>query len=186
VVVSIFIVWQSAEHEDVRKLTSTLLSLPLSISRSSLALGIMLCYGFGFLKLYGSWVLIAIGHVAIIVPIIVRLIEASWLRIGPEVRQAADMFGASRAFRLLRLEIPLIAPAIIASVLLAFSSSISEFTFSNFFSTFNLMTLPVSVAALLDLRRMDLASALTGLTVAIVMGAEIISSLASEESLQVI
>ena len=183
--ISTLVIWMSGEMESIRRLNSLLLSIPISISRASLALGMMLSYGFGLLRLYGSWVLIVLGHVAIIVPLISRVIEASWLKIGPEVRQAAETSGASRIFRLIRLEIPLMAPAMVASFLLAFSSSISEFTFSDFFSTLSLMPLPVSVAALIDLRRLDLASALTGLIVVVVITAEILSSFASEEALEV-
>jgi|GEM_PF-1429132 len=183
---SVLIVWQGSKREDVRKLMTALLSFPLSISRSSLALGMMLCYGFGFLRLYGSWTLIAAGHIAIIVPLITRVMEASWTRISPEVRDAAELFGASGIFRLLKVELPLIAPAIVASFLLAFSSSISEFTFSNFFSTLNLMTLPVSAAVLIDLRRLDLAAALNGLVIVVVMAAEAATSLVSEEAIRVV
>jgi len=184
--ISIFIVWQSFEGESFRRVTSWLLSLPLSVSRSSLALGIMLAYGFGLLRLYGSWLLMVVGHVAIIVPLTARIIEASWFRISSDIKDAAELSGASRLFRLTRIELPIIAPAVAASFLLAFSSSISEFTFSNFFSTFNLMTLPISVAVLLDIRRLDLAAALNGVIIVIVMAAEAISSMASEDAMRVI
>jgi len=186
VVVSVFLIWQGSRSESVGKVTGTVLSLPLSISRSSLALGIMLCYGFGLLTLYGSWTIIAIGQIAIIVPLTARLVEASWTRIGADVRQAAELFGASRIFAFLKVELPLIAPAVLASFLLAFSSSISEFTMANFFSTFSLVTLPVSVASLIDLRRMDLAAALNGIIIVIVIGAEVASSFLSDEALRVI
>jgi len=186
VAVSVFLVWRSSKNEGIRKITGAILSLPLSISRSSLALGIMLCYGFGLLALYGSWTLIVIGQIAIVVPLTARIIEASWTRIGTDVKQAAELFGASRVFALLKVELPLIAPAILASFLLAFSSSISEFTMANFFSTFNLVTLPVSVVSLIDLRRLDLAAALNGLIIVIVMAAEVASSFLSDEALRVI
>ena len=186
VAVSVFLVWRSSKNEGIRKITGAVLSLPLSISRSSLALGIMLCYGFGLLALYGSWTLIVIGQIAIVVPLTARIIEASWTRIGTDVRQAAELFGASRVFTLLKVELPLVAPAVLASFLLAFSSSISEFTMANFFSTFNLVTLPVSVVSLIDLRRLDLAAALNGLIIIIVMAAEVASSFLSDEALRVI
>jgi ABC-type Fe3+ transport system permease subunit len=186
VAVSVFLIWRGSRDERIRRITAAILSLPLSISRSSLALGIMLCYGFGLLMLYGSWTIIVIGQIAIIVPLTARVIEASWTRIGVDVRQAAELFGASRIFTLLKVELPLIAPAVLASFLLAFSSSISEFTMANFFSTFNLVTLPVSVVSLIDLRRMDLAAALNGIIIVIVIAAEVMSSFLSDEALRVI
>lgn len=186
VAVSVFLIWRGSRDEGIRRITAAILSLPLSISRSSLALGIMLCYGFGLLMLYGSWTIIVIGQIAIIVPLTARVIEASWTRIGADVRQAAELFGASRIFTLLKVELPLIAPAVLASFLLAFSSSISEFTMANFFSTFNLVTLPVSVVSLIDLRRMDLAAALNGIIIVIVIAAEVMSSFLSDEALRVI
>jgi len=186
VLLSILIAWRGLQSKRARGSTGLLLSLPLSISRSSLALGMMLSYGFGMLQLYGSWILFILGDIALIVPLIFRVIEASWLRIGSEVREAASTFGASDLYRLFRIELPLIAPAVASSFMLAFSSSISEFTFANFFSTLNLMTLPISVATLLDLRKFGPAAALNAVIILIVVAAEVTSPAVSQEALRVI
>jgi thiamine transport system permease protein len=185
VLLSVLIAWTGLGSRRARESTGILLSLPLSISRSSLALGMMLSYGVGMLQLYGSWVLIVLGDIALIVPLIFRVIEASWLRIGSEVREAASLSGAGDLYRLMRIELPLIAPAIASSFMLALSSSISEFTFASFFSTLNLMTLPISVATMLDLRRFGLAASLNAVIVLIVVAAEVLSAAISEEALSV-
>jgi len=185
VLFSVLIAWRGLQSKRARESTSALLGLPLSISRSSLALGMMLSYGFGVLQLYGSWILFVLGDIALIVPLIFRVIEASWLRIGSEVREAASTFGASDLYRLLRIELPFIAPAVASSFMLAFSSSISEFTFANFFSTLNLMTAPISVATLLDLRKFGPAASLNAIIVLIVVAAEVTSPAVTQEALRV-
>jgi thiamine transport system permease protein len=183
---SICIVWSSKVSGGfVERATSVLMALPLTVSRSSLALGMLLSYGFGITKLYGSWVLMALGQSAVITPLATRVIEASWSRVSREYREAADAHGATTLFRLIRIEIPLVLPALIASFLMAFSSSLSDFTFSTFFSTLNLMTLPVAVNILIDTRRLSLALALTSLITTIVVAVEVLGSQLSRERLRV-
>ena len=184
---SVAIVWSSKVSGGVvEKTVSILMALPLTMSRSSLALGILLSYGFGVTRLYGSWILMAIGQSAVVIPLAARIIEASWTRIVKEYREAADAHGATAFFRLIRVEIPLVLPAVVASLLMAFSSSLSDFTFSTFFSTLNLMTLPVAVNLLIDYRRLSLALALTSLLTMLVIIVETAGSQFSRERLRLI
>lgn len=184
---SIAIVWASKLSRGFsERAASILMTLPLTISRSSLALGILLSYGFGFAKLYGSWVLMVIGQSAVVIPLAARIVEASWSRVVEEYRDAADVHGATAFFRLIRVEMPLVLPAVLASLLMAFSSSLSDFTFSTFFSTLSLMTLPVAVNVLIDARRLNLALALTSLLTMLVIIAETAGSQLSRERLRVV
>jgi thiamine transport system permease protein len=184
---SVAIVWSSKLAGGVlEKIVSILMVLPLTMSRSSLALGILLSYGFGIVKLYGSWMLMVIGQSAVVVPLATRIIEASWSRIVKEYREAADAHGATVVFRLIRVEIPLILPAVVATLLMAFSSSLSDFTFSTFFSTLNLMTIPVAINLLIDYRRLNLALALTSLLTSIVIIVETAGSQFSKERVRMI
>ncbi|MEM3390047.1 MAG: ABC transporter permease subunit [Thermoproteota archaeon] len=184
---SVAIVWSSKLSGGIlEKIVSILMALPLTMSRSSLALGILLSYGFGVTRLYGSWILMTIGQSAVVVPLAARIIEASWSRVVKEYREAADAHGATAFFRLVRVEMPLIMPAVVASLLMAFSSSLSDFTFSTFFSTLNLMTLPVAVNLLIDYRRLNLALALTSLLTMLVIIVETAGSQFSKERLRLI
>jgi len=182
---SVAIVWASKLSGGLVKIVSILMALPLTMSRSSLALGILLSYGFGVTRLYGSWILMAVGQSAVAIPLAARIIEASWSRIVEEYREAADVHGATVFFRLVRVEIPLVLPAVLASLLMAFSSSLSDFTFSTFFSTLNLMTLPVAVNLLIDSRRLNLALALTSLLTMLIIIVETAGSQLSRERLRV-
>ncbi|MEM2940972.1 MAG: iron ABC transporter permease [Thermoproteota archaeon] len=187
VFLSIVMVWSSKILGGLFERTmSILMALPLTISRSSLALGMLLSYGFGVIKLYGSWVLMVLGQSAFIIPLVVRIVEASWSRVIEEYREAAEVHGASLFFRLIRVEIPLVLPTLLASFLMAFSSSLSDFTFSTFFSTLNLMTLPVAVNILIDSRRLSLALALTSVITMLVIIVETLGSQLSRERLRVI
>lgn len=173
---SLFFVFSYIRIERLRKILSPLYFFPLSISQASLAMSFMIAYGLGLLKLYGSWYLIAIGQLSAILPITIRLVESSWLKISNEVYEASMVSGASRLFCFLTLELPYIYPSLVSSFLLSFASSLSEFTFSNFFSTFSIMTLPAAVYELLASRDLSVASSLTSLIVLFVIFAELLVS----------
>ncbi|MEM2922655.1 MAG: ABC transporter permease subunit, partial [Candidatus Bathyarchaeia archaeon] len=183
---SVGIVWSSKVSGGfLDKAISIIMTLPLTVSRSSLALGMILSYGFGIAKLYGSWVLMALGQSAMIIPLATRVLEASWSRVVVEYREAAEVHGATPFFRLIRVEIPLVLPSLVASFLVAFSASLSDFTFSTFFSTLNMMTLPVAINILIDMRRLSLALALTSLLTMLVILVEVLGSQLSRERLKV-
>ncbi|MEM0162531.1 MAG: hypothetical protein QXO62_05655, partial [Thermoproteota archaeon] len=76
----------------------------------------------------------------------------------------------------LNLELPSIYPSLVSSFLISISSSLSEFTFSNFFSTFNIMTMPAAVYELIASRNLGLASSLTSLIVVSVIISELLVS----------
>jgi len=183
---SLLFVFSYIRAERLRRFFSPFFFFPLSMSQASLAMSLMVAYGLSSLKLYGTWYLIAIGQISVIVPITVRIIEVSWLKISNEVYEASMTSGASRLFCFLSLELPQVYPSLASSFLLSFASSLSEFTFSNFFSTFNVMTLPAAVYELIASRNLGLASSLTSLIVVSVMVAELFVSKVLGTELRVI
>lgn len=173
---SLIFVFSYIRNEKLRRIFSSFFFLPLSISQTSLAMSLMVAYGLSSLKLYGTWYLIAIGQISVILPLTVRIIEASWLKISDEIYEASTVSGASRLFCFLSLELPSIYPSLVSSFLISFSSSLSEFTFSTFFSTFNVMTMPAAVYELIASRNLGVASSLISLIVIFVILAEFLIS----------
>ncbi|MEM0003170.1 MAG: iron ABC transporter permease [Thermoproteota archaeon] len=173
---SLVFVFSYIRNEKLRRIFSSFFFFPLSISQTSFAMSLMVAYGLSSIKLYGTWYLIAIGQISVIIPLTVRIIELSWLKISDEIYEASMVSGASRLTCFLNLELPSIYPSLVSSFLISISSSLSEFTFSNFFSTFNIMTMPAAVYELIASRNLGLASSLTSLIVVSVIISELLVS----------
>lgn len=150
-------------------------SAPLAVSSTALALGFLAAFGSGILGLYGRWQLIALAHMLYVYPLATRMIESALLKLDPDLVDAALASGASRLYAFLRVELPLIWRTLVATTLIAFAASVSEFTYALVFSAPGLQTMPVLISRLLDspLPLLDLASA--GIT--IIIGVVLISAL---------
>jgi len=166
-----------------RSLLSAATVAPLAVSRIALAMGLYTIYGAGVLRLYGSWELLALSHLVVIYPLTTRLIESALIRVDPDLIDAASTAGASRLYTFLRVELPLIGPSLAAASLIAFASSIGEFTFALFFATGGLQTMPVSVERLLDSRQLGPASAMTSLILAVIFVSALAANLLAKRSL---
>jgi len=76
----------------------------------------------------------AIGHVTFSLAFVLLIVRGRLLSIGPECEEAAQDLGASpvQAIRLALL--PMLVPAIVASVIIVFAISMDDFVVSNFLS----------------------------------------------------
>lgn len=159
----------------IRTSMTAFTSAPLAVSHTTLALGFLAAFGTGILGLHGRWELIALAHMLYVYPLATRMIESALIKVDPDVIDAALTSGASRIYAFLRVELPLIWRTLVATALIAFSASVSEFTFALVFSAPGLQTMPVLISRLLDspLPFLDLASA----GIAIIIGIVLVSAL---------
>ncbi len=166
-----------------RSLLSAATSAPLAVSRVALAAGLYSVYGAGIAHLYGRWELLAIAHVLLIYPLTTRFIESALIRVDPDLVDASQTSGASRFYTFLRVELPIVGPSIAAASLIAFSSSLGEFTFAQVFTAGSLQTMPVSVEMLIDFRQIGLAAAMTSLILAVIFVSAFAASLLAKRQL---
>jgi spermidine/putrescine transport system permease protein len=75
-----------------------------------------------------------IGHVTFSVSYVVVLVRGRLLTIGPDLEEAAQDLGASPFQALRTVLLPLLGPAIFASLMIVFATSIDDFVISAFLS----------------------------------------------------
>ena len=115
-----------SRNRTIPTLASTMILLPLGVSSISVAYGLMLTIAVPTGLVTNPWPIIVIAQTIIGLPFSARAIEISMRSINPELLEQADSLGASRMQRLLFVEIPLLAPGILAGGVFAFAMAIGE------------------------------------------------------------
>jgi len=108
------------------------LSAPLAVSGVVVGVGLLQTLVFGTV-LFGARIVV-VGPVAIVAahavaayPFVTRNVGPALGSLDPRVRDAARVLGASRARALVDVELPLVAPAVLAGAAFAFAISVGEF-----------------------------------------------------------
>jgi ABC-type glycerol-3-phosphate transport system permease component len=108
------------------------------------------------LRIIDTALAVIVGHVILTVPFSIWLLRSSFLAIPREVEEAAMVDGAGYMTAFVRIVLPLAAPGILATALLAFILSWNEYLFASVLVTSGEhKTLPVGIAELvtsLDIR----------------------------------
>jgi spermidine/putrescine transport system permease protein len=76
-----------------------------------------------------------IGHVTFTMSFVVVIIRGRLVAIGDQYEQAARDLGATRLQALRLVLLPLLGPAIFASLMIVFATSVDDFVISSFLST---------------------------------------------------
>jgi spermidine/putrescine transport system permease protein len=126
-----------------REVVEGAMLLPLVIPE--IMMGVSLMLFFLLVKLPLSLITVTIGHAAFNVPIVLVIVRARLRKLDPSLEEAARDLGATpwRAFR--RVTLPLLMPAIVGSVLLAFTISLDDFIVTFFTAGPGSTTLPLYV-----------------------------------------
>jgi putative spermidine/putrescine transport system permease protein len=90
----------------------------------------------------GLWRL-ALPHVTLALPFVLRNVMSAMHGIGPELEEAAQTLGASPWRAAVHVVLPLLKPGVIAGAIFAFIVSFNEFTLSFFLYTVDTSTLPI-------------------------------------------
>lgn len=129
----------------LRRSVLTLILLPLVVPYIVLAVGlVVLLNEFG---LTTSLTMVVLGHIVIALPYSVLVILPRLRTMDPSILEAARDLGASapKAFALVTL--PLLAPALLSSFLIAFTVSFDEFAIASFLAPPGSPTYPVFLYA---------------------------------------
>jgi spermidine/putrescine transport system permease protein len=109
-----------------------------------LILGVALLILFAALDIPRSLVTVAIAHTVVSLPYTLLILMARLIGFDPRLEEAAQDLGASYLYTLRRVILPLIAPAILAAWLVAFTVSFDEFVLASFLNGGE-ATLPVFI-----------------------------------------
>lgn len=124
-----------------RDLLNALFLSPLIVPH--LVLGVALLRMFTLIHVTGSFFWLALAHVLVITPYVLRLVIAAVEGSDRTAEQAALSLGASQATTFRRITLPMILPGVTGGWLLAFINSFDEVTMSIFVTAPATVTLPV-------------------------------------------
>ena len=120
-----------------------LLSLPLLLP--TLVIGLALLMVLQPLGLLATWPGLALGHLIVVLPFVVRLMAGAFANLPPGLEEAAATLGARPLRAFLLVTLPLAAPGAFAAAALAFLLSFDETVISLFLVGPRLTTLPVAL-----------------------------------------
>ncbi len=126
---------------------NTLLLAPIMIPE--VVLGIALLIFIRWLQQPKSFMLLLIGHVVITLPYVLLVVQARLVGIKREYEEAAMTLGANPFQTFKEVTLPLLAPAIMAGMLFAFTISFDDVTATLFWATAQNQTVPVKIFGML-------------------------------------
>ena len=124
-------------------LVSALLNAPLVFP--GVVIGVALLQFYAAVRLNGTLLGLAVAHMVITVPYVVRAVTASLQGIDPELENAARVLGASGPVAFFTVTLPLIRPGVAAGALFSFIVSFDNVPVSIFLLGPGQMTLPVKI-----------------------------------------
>jgi multiple sugar transport system permease protein len=110
---------------------------------------------------YDQLIGLIITYTAFILPLVVWMMVGFFAELPPSLERAARIDGCNRLQVLTRIAVPLAAPGMAATAILAFITSWSDFFLAKVLTTSKAVTLPVRTAAFQGLFAMDYTSAAT-------------------------
>ena len=112
-------------------------------------LGVALLLFLRWLQQPKSLLLLIVGHVVITLPYILLVVQARLVGIKRVYEEAAMSLGANALQTFKEITLPLLAPAIIAGMLFAFTISFDDITATLFWATARTSTVPVKILGML-------------------------------------
>ena len=103
-----------------------LVMFPQAVPRLVFAFGLMWAWVVFPVPIYGTLWLLLLAYLTVFMPLGVRTIAGVMLQIDKSLEECAQMCGASWAFRVRTVTIPLLVPGLVAAWLLLFIASIRE------------------------------------------------------------
>ncbi|MEW6543219.1 MAG: ABC transporter permease [Nitrospirota bacterium] len=133
-------------------------------------MGVALMLFFILVKLPLGLATVMIGHAAFNVPVVMVIVRARLRKLDPALEEAARDLGATpwQAFR--RVTLPLLAPAVLGAVLMAFTVSLDDFIVTFFTAGPGSTTLPLKVYSMVKSGVSPEINALSAVLVLLSMG----------------
>jgi putative spermidine/putrescine transport system permease protein len=117
----------------------------------AVVIGVALLQYMSLLGLRGNFAILALAHVVIVTPYVVRTALAGFSGLDPTLEEAARVLGASRLSAFLLVALPLIRMSLLAGFVFAFITSFDEATVTLFLLPPGQATLPVKIFSAIDL-----------------------------------
>jgi thiamine transport system permease protein len=138
-----------AADSPLSRVLEPLLMLPLGTSAVTLGLGFILAFDSPPLNLRSSPWLIPLAHTLVALPFVVRSLAPAFYSIKPRLRQAAQTLGANPFQVFIKVDLPLIARAVLVGATFAFTISLGEFGATALIARPEFPTIPVAIYRLI-------------------------------------
>lgn len=128
-------------------LISTILIAPILVPEVVLAVALLLFLN--ALSLNKSFLLLLMGHVIFTMPFVILVVQARLVGIRRDYEEAAISLGAHPMQAFFQITLPLLAPAVFAGMLFAFTISFDDITGTLFWKPGGVETVPTQIFAML-------------------------------------
>jgi thiamine transport system permease protein len=135
----------------VNRILDVLVMLPLGTSAVTLGLGYLIVFNRPPIDLRSLPILIPFVHSLVALPFVVRTLQPTLDSIPASLRQSAAVLGASPIQVWWRIDLPILARAILTSAIFAFTISLGEFGATSFLARPEYPTMPVAIFRFLSL-----------------------------------
>ena len=126
---------------------STVLIAPILVPEVVLAVALLLFLN--FLSINKSFMLLLLGHVIFTLPFVILVVQARLVGIRRDMEEASMSLGASPMQTFFQITLPLLAPAVFAGMLFAFTISFDDITGTLFWKPGGVETVPTQIFAML-------------------------------------
>jgi spermidine/putrescine transport system permease protein len=147
---------------------NTLVILPALVPETILGVGLLLLMKWAHQP--RSLLLLVLGHIMLALPFVVLIVQARLIGVKRVYEEAALSLGASRFNTFREVTLPLLMPAIVASVLLVFTISFDNITASLFWRPPGVETMPTQILAMLKISISPEINALGTLMILVTIG----------------
>jgi len=128
-------------------LISTVLIAPILVPEVVLAVALLLFLN--ALSINKSFLLLLMGHVIFTMPFVILVVQARLVGIRRDYEEAAISLGAHPVQAFFQITLPLLAPAVFAGMLFAFTISFDDITGTLFWKPGGVETVPTQIFAML-------------------------------------
>lgn len=117
----------------------------LPIILPSLVVGLSLLVLFNMLGVNNAWVALTLGHIAVTMPLVFQTSGVLAATLDRNLEYAAMTLGARNGTVIARIVLPLLRPAVVAGLVMAFALSFDEFVISILLANGGVTTFPVAL-----------------------------------------
>ena len=147
---------------------NTILIAPALVPETVLGVGLLLLMRFAH-QPRTMWLLV-LGHIMLALPYVVLVVQARLIGVKRVYEEAAMSLGANRLQTFREITLPLIMPAIVASLLLVFTISFDNVTASMFWRPSGVETMPTEILSMLKISISPEINALGTLMIVVTVG----------------
>lgn len=151
-----------------KEIVNTILVAPALVPETVLGVGLLLLMRWAE-QPRTLWLLV-LGHIMLALPYVVLVVQARLIGVKRVYEEAAMSLGANRFHTFREVTLPLIMPAIVASLLLVFTISFDNITASMFWRPSGVETMPTQILSMLKISISPEINALGTLMIIVTVG----------------